>query len=160
MTLRIRPRLLALPLLLAATTAGAAITAAPGFAVRTIPTPATVQGGVVAAGDVVFVGQGPTFTANAQSVIRLEGGVATTIATGFNSLGGFALGSDGTLYVVDNAKELAGTTTGDTVFGIPDALTRTTAVAAADVEVVPDGSIPAAFDVVERYAVIATGAPS
>ena len=139
-------RLLALPVLLLAATAGAAVTAAPGFAVHAIPTPATVAGGVVRVGDAIFVGQGPSFTANAQSVIRLAGGVATTIATGFSSLGGFAF-ADGFLYVVDNAAELPGATTGDTVYAIPDALARTTAVAAADVAVVPAGTIPSAFDV-------------
>jgi hypothetical protein len=147
MNARLRLVLLAVASVLTHAPADAAVTAAPGFAVRTIPTPATVGGGVVRAGDAILVGQGPSFSPNAQSVIRLEGGVATTIATGFSSLGGFALGRNGTLYVVDNAKELPGASTGDTVYAIPKALSRTDAVAAADVEVVPDGSIPSAFDV-------------
>jgi hypothetical protein len=127
--------------------ARAAVTAVPGFAVHGIPTPDTVQGGVVRRGGALFVGQGATFTANAQYVVRLDGGGATTIATGFNALGGFDLADDGTLYVVDNAFELAGTTSGDTVYAIPDALVRTTALAAPDAEVLPAGAIPAAQDV-------------
>jgi hypothetical protein len=129
------------------TAARAAVTAAPGFAVRAIPTPDTVQGGVTRRGAALLVGQGPTFTAGAQYVVRIDGGGATTIAAGFNALGGFDLGPDGTLYVVDNALELSGSTSGDTVYAIPDALTRTTALAAADAEVLPAGAIPAAQDV-------------
>src|SRR5438477_845964 len=137
-------------LLLAAPAARAAVVAAPGYAVRTITTPDTVEGGVVRQGDAILVGQGPSFTAGAQSVVRLDAGGPTTIATGFNSLGGFDLAADGTLYVVDNCftGDGCGTTaTGDTVYAIPDALTRTTAVTAAGQEVVPAGTIPFAFDV-------------
>ncbi|MCW5893446.1 MAG: hypothetical protein KIT14_23270 [bacterium] len=125
---------------------GAAITTAPGWVAGTIPTPDFVQGGVVRAGDAVFVGQG-AFGVGLQQVIRLDGGVATTIATGFNSLGGFAF-AGGTLYVTDNGGHLMGATTGDTVYAVPDALTRATALPAAGAEVVPSGSIPFAQDVV------------
>src|SRR6266571_4594472 len=137
-------------LLLAVPAARAAVVAAPGYAVRTITTPDTVEGGVVREGDAILVGQGPSFTAGAQSVVRLDAGGPTTIATGFNSLGGFDLAPDGTLYVVDNCftGDGCGTTaTGDTVYAIPDALTRTTAVTAAGHEVVPAGTIPFAGDV-------------
>src|SRR5947207_8024981 len=137
-------------LLLAAPAARAAVVAAPGYAVRTITTPDTVEGGVVRQGDAILVGQGPSFTAGAQSIVRLNAGGPTTIATGFNSLGGFDLASDGTLYVVDNCFTGDGcgtTTTGDTVYAIPDALTRTTAVTAAGHEVVPSGTLPFAGDV-------------
>jgi hypothetical protein len=145
-------RLPTLPIALAAvlaarTFAGAAVTAAPGWAVRTLPTPATLQGGVVRAGEAVLVGQGPTFTAGAQTIVRLDAGGATTIAAGFNSLGGFALDGGGILWVVDNGGELPGAATGDTLFAVPDALTRTTALAAADAAVLPAGAIPSAFDV-------------
>lgn len=126
--------------------ARAAVTAAEGYAVRTIPTPDTVQGGVVRRAGAVLVGQGG-FGGGLQSVVRLERAGATTIATGFNSLGGFDLAADGTLYVVDNCGECSGATTGDTLFAIPDALTRTTAATAAGLEVVPAGTIPAAQDV-------------
>src|SRR3989441_10042893 len=137
-------------LLLAAPVVRAAVVAAPGYAVHTITTPDTVEGGVVRQGDAILVGQGPSFAAGAQSIVRLDAGGPTTIATGFNSLGGFDLASDGTLYVVDNCFTGDGcgtTTTGDTVYAIPDALTRTTAVTAAGHEVVPPGTIPFASDV-------------
>jgi hypothetical protein len=126
--------------------AGAAVTTAPGWVAGTIPTPGPVQGGVLRVGDAIFVGQG-AFGAGLQSVIRLEDGVATTIATGFNALGGLAF-AGGTLYVTDNGGNLVGAVTGDTVYAIPDAATRTTALPALGAEVVPAGSIPFAQDVV------------
>src|SRR3989454_8952718 len=137
-------------LLLAVPAARAAVVAAPGYAVHMITTPDTVEGGAVRQGDAILVGQGPSFAAGAQSIVRLDAGGPTTIATGFNSLGGFDLAPDGTLYVVDNCFTGDGcgtTTTGDTVYAIPDALTRTTAVTAAGHEVVPSGTIPFAADV-------------
>ena len=124
----------------------AAVTAATGWAVHSIPTPGTVQGGVVRLGGATFVGQG-AFGAGLEQVIRLDAGGATTIATGFNSLGGFAIDAGGTLYVTDNGGNLAGATTGDTVFAIPNAVTRTTALPALGAEVVAAGSIPFAQDV-------------
>jgi hypothetical protein len=133
-------------LLATAATGRAAVVGAPGWAVQLIPTPDTVVGGVVRRGGALLVGQGG-FGAGLQSVVRLDGGGTTPIATGFNSLGGFDLDAAGTLYVVDNCLECMGATTGDTVYAIPDALTRTTAVTAAGQELVPAGTIPAAFDV-------------
>ncbi len=125
----------------------AAVTAAPGYLVRTIAAPDTVQGGVVRHGDQLMVGQGPTFTGGAQRVVRFaEGGPATTIAEGFNSLGGFDVGPGGTLYLVDNGLEATGATSGDTVYAVPDAPARTTALAAAAAELLPAGSIDAAYD--------------
>lgn len=132
--------------LLGAAQIASAVTAATGYAVRSIPTPASVQGGVVARGGAVIVGQG-TFGAGLQHIIRIDGGGTTTIATGFNSLGGFDLDAAGTLYVVDNGGNLGGATTGDTVYAIPNALTRTTALAALGAEVLPAGSVPTAQDV-------------
>jgi hypothetical protein len=139
-------RFVSLVVLLLAVPAGAAPVAAPGYAVRSIPTPGKVQGGVAAGGGAILVGQG-AFGAGLQSIIRVDGGGATTIATGFNSLGGFDLDAAGTLYVVDNCGNCAGATTGDTLFAIPNALTRTTPVTAAGQEVVPAGTIAAAQDV-------------
>lgn len=139
-------RFVSLVVLLMAVPAGAAPVAAPGYAVHGIPTPGKVQGGVVRSGDAILVGQG-TFGAGLESIIRIDGGGATTIATGFNALGGFDLDADGTLYVVDNCGNCAGAVTGDTLFAIPDALTRTTAVTAAGQEVLPKGTIAAGQDV-------------
>ncbi len=125
--------------------AAAAIVAAPGYAVRMIPTPGTVQGGVVRRGAVILVGQG-TFGVGSESIIRLDA-AATTIATGFNSLGGVDMDASGTLYVVDNGGAQAGAVTGDTLFAIPEALSRLDAVTAVGHEVVPKGTIPFAQDV-------------
>ncbi len=138
--------LTAVAVLAAAIPARAAVTAAPGWTAYSIPTPAPVQGGVVQSGDAIIVGQG-AFGAGLQSIVRLDAGVPTTIATGFNALGGFALDGTGTLFVVDNGGNLMGAATGDTVFAIPNALTRTTALPAVGAEVVPAGSIPSAQDV-------------
>src|SRR5262249_12523639 len=87
--------------LFAARSGVAAVTAAPGYALRSIPTPDVVQGGVVTRGGAILVGVG-SFGAGGESIVRLDGGGTTTIATGFGSLGGFDLDAAGTLYVVDN----------------------------------------------------------
>src|SRR5882762_5438782 len=116
-----------------------AIVAAPGYAVHTIPTPGTVQGGVVRRGGAILVGQG-SFGAGTETIVRLDGAGPTTIATGFNSLGGFDLDAAGTLFVADNGGELTGATTGDTLFAIPNALTASSAVTAAGHEVVSAGT--------------------
>jgi hypothetical protein len=133
-----------------AATSSAVVAPAPGYLVRTIATPETVQGDVVAAGEAVLVGQGD-FGPGQQHIVRLDAAGATTIASGFGGLGGFALDADGTLYVVDNCYAgdfgCDGATTGDTVYAIPDALGRTEALAAAAAELLPPGSIPFAFDV-------------
>src|SRR5438093_11343137 len=78
-------------MVLAVPAARAAVVAAPGYAVHTIATPDTVEGGVVRRGDAVLVGQGPSFTAGAQSIVRLAAGGPTTIGARFNSPGGFRL---------------------------------------------------------------------
>jgi hypothetical protein len=133
-----------LALLLAAPAARAAVVAAPGYAAHAITTPGTIQGGVVRRGGAILVGQG---TYGTETIVRLDGTAATTVATGFNSLGGFDLDAAGTLYVTDNCRECPGATTGDTVYAIADALTRTTAATALGAEVVPAGTIPYAGDV-------------
>src|SRR5262245_36082473 len=114
--------------------ASAVLTAAPGYTVQAIATPGVVQGGGVKRGNAVFVGQGE-FGAGLASIVRIDAGKVTTIATGFGGLGGLDLGADGTLYVVDNCytqdgPACAAATTGDTVYAIPEALTRTTPIAA------------------------------
>jgi hypothetical protein len=150
--MRIRETVMSVASVLAlAGPARAALTPGAGFAVQAITAPGVVAGGVVKRGNVVFVGQG-SFGAGLQQIVRLEAGRVTVIATGFGGLGGFDLGADGTLYVVDNCytqdgDPCAAATTGDTVYAIPDALTRTTPIAAGDAEMLPAGSIPFAFDV-------------
>ncbi|HWP67600.1 MAG TPA: hypothetical protein VNO26_17005 [Candidatus Limnocylindria bacterium] len=147
-------RLRTIPVLLAAALtpvgAGAQPTPAPGYAIQSLPTPSVVAGGVVQRNGALLVGQG-AFGPGLQSIVRLEAGRAVTIATGFGGLGGFDLAADGTLYVVDNCFAAdfgcAEATTGDTVYAIPDALSRTTALDAADAELLPPGSIGFPFDV-------------
>jgi len=139
-------RTILMAILFMASRVHAAVVAAPGYGVHAIPTPGTVQGGVVRQGDAILVGQG-SFGGGTETIVRLDGGGSTTIATGFNSLGGFDLDASGTLYVVDNCGECMGATTGDTLYAIPSALTRTTSVTALGREVVAAGTIPFAFDV-------------
>jgi hypothetical protein len=135
---------------LLATAAHAQLTVAPGYALQTVFMPALVQGGVVKRGNALIVGQGG-FGAGNQWIVRLEAGRTTRIATGFGDLGGFDLADDGTLYVVDNCytQDLGciTATTGDTVYAISDALTRTTPLDAGDAELLPAGSIGSPFDV-------------
>jgi hypothetical protein len=135
-----------LAVLFAARSAAGAVAPASGYAAHAIATPDTVQGGVVRRGSAILVGQG-AFGAGGERIVRLDGGGATTVATGFNSLGGFDLDAAGTLYVADNGGEQAGAATGDTVFTIPNALTRPDAVSAAGHELLPTGTIPFAMDV-------------
>ena len=130
--------------------ADAAITVAPGYALRRIPTPDVVQGGVVRSGNAILVGQG-TFGPGGERVVRLDGSTATTVADGFGSFGGFDLDAAGTLYVTDNCYTgdfgCAAATTGDTLYAIPTALTRTTTAPAGTSTVLPNGALPFAQDV-------------
>ena len=140
-----RRDLLLLAVLLTARPAAGAVVAATGYAAHAIPTADPVAGGIVRRGRAVLVGQG-TFGVGGERIVRLDGS-ATTVATGFNSLGGFDLDAAGTLYVADNGGDQTGATTGDTLFAIPDALTRTGAVSAVGQEVLPKETIPFAMDV-------------
>ena len=140
-----RRDLLLLAVLLTARPAAGAVVAATGYAAHAIPTADPVAGGIVRRGRAVLVGQG-TFGVGGERIVRLDGS-ATTVATGFNSLGGFDLDAAGTLYVADNGGDQTGATTGDTLFAIPDALTRTSAVSAVGQEVLPKETIPFAMDV-------------
>jgi len=143
-----RSRPLALATVVLPVLAVAAVTAAPGYRASEVPLPGPSQGGVVRAGDVLFVGQG-SYGAGLQEVVRLQAGVATTVARGFNSLGGFDYDAAAdVLWVVDNGGDQAGAVTGDTVYAIPQASTRTAAAEAASVEAAPAGSIAFAADVV------------
>src|SRR5262245_3203198 len=130
---------------LAARPAASQVVPAAGYAAHTIATPGVVQGGVIRRGGAILVGQG-SFGVGGEQVIRIDGGGSTTIATGFNSLGGIDLDPAGTLYVTDNGGNLAGAATGDTLFAVANALTITSAVTAVGSEVVPAGSIPFAMD--------------
>jgi hypothetical protein len=147
---RKRTAIVAAAAVAAAVSAQAAVMPGAGFAVRTYPTPDTVQGGVARQGNALIVGQG-SFGSGGERIVRLDGGSATTIATGFSSLGGFDLSGDD-LYVVDNCFGsdfgCGSPTTGDTVYHVGSALSRTTAVTAAGSEVVPSGTFATPQDVI------------
>src|SRR5689334_2615980 len=134
--------------------AGAAVVPATGYLVRTFPTPDLVQGGVMRRGNAIFVGQG-TFGSGGERLIRLSNAGATTIADGFSSLGGLDFDvTTGRLYIVDNCFGsdfgCGNPSTGDTLYHIDDAMTRTTAAAAAASEVVPSGTFSTPQDVLVR----------
>jgi hypothetical protein len=159
--------------------AGAAVVPGAGYTVRTFPTPEVVQGGVFRRGNAIFVGQGtfgpvcdggandgePCTTGGdcsggecgrpGEHIIRLVGASATKIADGFSSLAGMDFDTvTGRVYVVDNCFGsdfgCGNPTTGDTLYHIDDALTRTTAVAASASEVVPSGTFSTPQDVLVR----------
>jgi hypothetical protein len=122
---------------------------APGFTVGKIATPAIATGGVEVVGGAVLVGVGP-FGGAAQSVVRIDGGGATTIADGFNGLSGFAYDAvNDRLLVGDNSLEAPGAETGDTVYGIAHPLTAAGApVRARDIALLPAGTINGVADII------------
>ena len=95
-----------------------------------------------------FVGRGPGFTGNAQSVVFVtEAGVESVVVTGLNSISDckYDAATD-TLYVTDNSLEASGAVTGDAVFAIAAASTGP-GVTALGNELVPAGSVPFAAGV-------------
>ncbi len=117
------------------------------FTVSFIETSGPATGDVVSIGGSVFVGIGP-FGVGTQSVIRIDGGVETILADGFNSLAGFTYDAvNGRLIVGDNGGNLSGAATGDTVYAIPDPFGfPATPFAAASLELLPSGSVPGLSD--------------
>lgn len=122
---------------------------APGFTVGELVTPGIATGGVEVVGGAVLVGVGP-FGGATQSVVRIDGSGATTIANGFNGLSGFAYDAvNDRLLVGDNSLEAPGSETGDTVYGIAQPLSAPGApVRARDVELLPAGTIHGVADLV------------
>ena len=126
----------------------AALVIAPDYIVTEIPLSDFAAGDVVVVGDALFVGIGAGFVGGAQSVLRIDAGGSTVIATGFQALGGFAYdAANDRLMVADNGREAFGAVTGDTVFGIPMPLTRATPVTALGSELLPAESIPGVTDI-------------
>lgn len=102
-----------------------------------------------------FVGIGPAFTANAQSIILArESGDLRLVASGFNALSDCAYDATADiLYVTDNANNAdlgiaspSGAQSGDTVFAIPSA-SSASGLSSAGLELLPADSIPAAGSV-------------
>lgn len=118
----------ALTALLLASAATAQITPPPGHIFSTQLLSSSTQGCVAAGPGGTFVGVGPGFTANAQSVVLAkESGDLRLVASGFNSINDCAYdAASDTLYVTDNADNddfvLTGVAqSGDTIFEIPSA---------------------------------------
>ncbi len=118
------------------------------YSVDFIETSDAVKGDVVVVGDAVFVGVGD-FGAGAQSVVRIDGDGETVIATGFNSLAGFAYdAANDELLVGDNGFS-TGAATGDTVYAIPDPFgSPTTPASASSLALFADESFPGVSDLV------------
>lgn len=123
---------------------------APGYTVTEIALPDFAQGDVVVVGGALFVGSGPGFSGAAQSVIRIDGGGATVVADGFNSLGGFAYDAvNDRLLVGDNGIEALGSETGDTLYAIANPTGGfVTPLRASSIAVLPAGSLPGFSDIV------------
>jgi hypothetical protein len=123
---------------------------APGYAVTEVALPDFAQGDVVVAGGALFVGVGPGFSGAAQSVVRIDGGGTTVVADGFNALSGFAYDAvNDRLLVTDNADEVPGSETGDTLYGIATPHgSFGTPLRARDIELLPAGSVPGISDIV------------
>ncbi len=131
-----------------ASVAKAAITVPPGsgYIYTTLATGNTTQSCVATGPGGTFVGVGPGFAANANSVIQIsESGIVRTVATGFNSLSDCAYDAENDiLYVGDNADsaDISGALTGDTVFAIPSASSALN-LTAVGLELLPADSLPA-----------------
>lgn len=125
-----------------ATSAGAAVTTGPAYIYSTLLLGDLTQSCVQAGPGGTFVGRGPGFTGNGQSVVLVsESGAESLVASGFNSIGDCAYDPViDTLYVTDNSLEAPGAVTGDTVFAIA-AASSAPGVTAAGTEVVIAGSL-------------------
>jgi hypothetical protein len=134
--------------LLAARPAGAQVTGPAGYVYDARLLGTTTQSCVAAGAGGTFVSLGPGFTANGQVVVLAkESGATGLVAFGFNSIGDCAYdAARDVLYVSDNAGELPGALTGDTVFAIP-AASSAPGLAAPDLELVAAGSVPTAAGV-------------
>jgi len=119
----------------------------PGYTQGFLPTSELPTGGLVVEGGVVLVGKG-SFGGATQSIVRIDGGVETVIADGFNSLAGFAYDTvNDRLLVGDNALGQPGAETGDTLYAIPDPVGHVgTPLRASTLELLPAGSIAATTD--------------
>ncbi|MCG8591919.1 MAG: PEP-CTERM sorting domain-containing protein [Proteobacteria bacterium] len=117
-----------------------------GYTVSTIATPAVPTGDVLVVGDALFVGVG---SFGAQSLVRIDAGGATTLATGFASLAGLAYDAAGDRLIAgDNGLEFSSSGSGDTIYGISDPTNTAGGFAAADIELLPSGSIASLADLV------------
>jgi hypothetical protein len=127
--------------------ASGAVPIAPGYSVTFVTTPGPAAGDVVVAGGALFVGIG-SFGVGGQSLVRIDSGGTTVLATGFNSLGGLEYDAVGNrLLTGDNGGDQLGATTGDTVYEILNPFgSPATPANAIDIELLPMGSVPGYSD--------------
>ncbi len=141
----VRSILSAILIVAGARVASAAIVADPAYVVGAIPLPIVNAADVAVVGASIAIGQGG-FGAGAQSIVRLDpnGGVFT-IVSNLNSIGAIVYDAAGDrLLFADNAGELPGATTGDTVYALANPRSIVSPVDAATLTLLPNGSIPAA----------------
>ncbi len=128
----------------------AAVTPPPGYIYTTQLLSSPTENCVAAGPGGTFVGIGPGFTANAQSIVLAkESGELRLVASGFNSIGDCAYDrAADILYVTDNADNgdfgivsPFAAQTGDTVFAIPSA-SNASGLSAPGLELLPPDSIP------------------
>jgi hypothetical protein len=137
----------------------AAVTPPAGYIYTTQLLDNLTEGCLAAGPGGTFVGIGPGFTANAQTVVLAkESGDLRVVAMGFNSISDCAYdAASDTLYITDNATNadlgittgMAGNTgaqSGDTVFAVPAASTAS-GLSAKGLELLPAGSIHFAANV-------------
>jgi hypothetical protein len=136
-----------------ATTALGVVAPPAGYIYSTQILGSDTQGCVASVPGGTFVGLGPAFTANAQSIVFVtESANLRLVASGFNSIGDCAYdAASDTLYVTDNASDddLGGAgaaLSGDTVFAIP-AASRASGLSAPALELLPATSVPNASSV-------------
>jgi len=131
-------------------TAAAVVTAPPGYIYSAQLLGNLTQSCVAAAPGGTFVGIGPAFVANAQSIVLAkESGDLRLVAAGFNAIADCAYDrANDVLYVTDNADNgdfgLAGpfaAQSGDTIFAIPAASTAA-GLSAPGLELLPPDSLP------------------
>lgn len=123
----------------------AAVVADPAYVVGAIPLPVVNAADVAVIGASIAIGQG-SFGVGGQSIIRLDpnGGVFT-IVSNLNSIGTIVYDAAGDrLLFTDNAGELPGATTGDTVYALANPRAVVSTIDAGTLTLLPDGSIPAA----------------
>jgi hypothetical protein len=125
------------------TVGATAVVAAPEYVVGTIALPGVGNGDVAVVGTALFVGQG-AFGAGTESIVRIApDGTATSVVGGLNAIGGLAYdAANDRLLFSDNAGELMGATTGDTVYALGAPLAAAGSVPAAGLALAPAGSIP------------------
>jgi hypothetical protein len=151
----IRTSLASLTIGAIAATAQAAVTAPAGYIYSTQLLSNVTQSCIAGAPGGTFVGIGPSFVANAASIVLArESGDLRLVASGFNAISDCAYdAANDILYVTDNADngdfDLAGpfaAQTGDTVFAIPNASTAS-GLSAPGLELLPANSVPFAASV-------------